>query len=104
MTLTVKTITVGHVTLELPTGMPSKEIQQLAGSLATLRRVESLGLWADDHYRNVHYVETSGPSIMLGELLVETEEEARRLHEEDKAARKAKEDKAARKAKETAAA
>jgi hypothetical protein len=101
MTLTVKTITVGHVTLELPTGMPSKEIQQLAGSLATLRRVESLGLWADDHYRNVHYVETSGPSITLGELLVETEEEARRLpkqggpHEEDKAARKAKETAAA---------
>jgi hypothetical protein len=45
MTHTVKTITVGHVTLELPTGMPSKEIQQLAGYLATLRRVESLGLF-----------------------------------------------------------
>jgi hypothetical protein len=43
----------------------------------------------------VHYVETSGPSITLGELLVETEEEARRLHEEDKAARKAKETAAA---------
>jgi len=90
MTHTVKTITVANVTLQLPKDMTSKEIQQLAGSLAPLRRVESLGLWADDNYRNVHYVETSGPSITLGELLVESEEEARRLHEEDKAARKAK--------------
>ena len=91
MTYTVKTITVGHITLELPTGMPSKEIQQLAGYLATLRRVESHALWADDHYRTVQFVETSGPSITLGELQVETEEEAKRLYEEDKAARKAKE-------------
>jgi hypothetical protein len=33
MTHTVKTLTVGNTTLELPAAMPSKDIQQLAGIL-----------------------------------------------------------------------
>ena len=87
---TIQTITVGHIILELPAGMPSKDIQQLAGYLASLRRVESYGLWADDNYRNIQYVEASGPQVQLGELEVYDRAEADRLHAEDKAAREAK--------------
>ena len=87
---TIKTITVGHVILELPAGMPSKDIQQLAGYLASLRRVESHGLWADDKYRNVQFVESSGPQVQVGELEVYEKVEADRLYAEDIAAREAK--------------
>lgn len=95
MTHTVKTITVGYITLELPAGMPSKEIQQLAGYLATLRKIDSHMLESDGKYRTVHFVETSGPSISLSEMTVETAEEADRLYEENKTSRKAKEPAAA---------
>lgn len=87
---TIQTITIGHVILELPAGMPSKDIQQLAGYLASLRRVESHGLWADDNYRNIQYVEANGPQVQLGELEVYDKVEADRLYAEDKTAREAK--------------
>jgi len=87
---TIQTITVGHVVLELPAGMPSKDIQQLAGYLASLRRVECHGLWADEKYRNVQFVEATGPQIQLGELEVYEKVEADRLYAEDLAAREAK--------------
>jgi len=90
MTHTVKTITVGYVTLELPTGMPSKEIQQLAGYLATLRKIDSHLLDTEGKYRTVRFVESSGPTITLDEIEVETQEEADRLKEENNATRKAK--------------
>ena len=89
MTQTIKTITIGHTTLELPAGMPSKDIQQLAGYLATLRRVEAQALWAED-YRTVSYVETNGPAITLGEMVVHTKQEAEELAAADKLARDAK--------------
>tara|TARA_R110000822_G_scaffold82650_1_gene195352 strand:- start:263 stop:547 length:285 start_codon:yes stop_codon:yes gene_type:complete len=90
MTQIIKTITIGHTTLELPAGMPSKDIQQLAGYLATLRRVEGQGLWAED-YRTISYVETNGPAITLGEMVVHTKQEAEELAAADKLARDAKE-------------
>ena len=90
MTHTVKTITIGHTTLELPAAMPSKDIQQLAGYLATLRRVESHGLWAAE-YQTVFYVDTNGPTITLGEHEVHTKHEADELQAADRLAREAKE-------------
>jgi hypothetical protein len=90
MTHTVKTLTVGNTTLELPAAMPSKDIQQLAGALATLRLVDSHGLWATE-YRTVFYVHTNGPTIMLGEQEVHTKHEADELQAADRLAREAKE-------------
>jgi hypothetical protein len=90
MTHTVKTLTVGSTTLELPAAMPTKDIQQLAGYLATLRRVESHGIWATE-YRTVFYVDTNGPSITLGEHEVHTKQEADELQAADRSAREAKE-------------
>ena len=102
MTQTIKTITIGYTTLELPAGMTSKDTQQLAGSLATLRRVESQALWAEE-YRTVSYVEANGPAITLGEQVVYSKEETEELAAADKLAREAKEaDKLAREAKEKA--
>ena len=89
MTQIIKTITIGHTTLELPAGMTSKDIQQLAGYLATLRRVEGQGLWAEE-YRTVSYVETNGPAITLGEQVVYSKEETEELAAADKLARDAK--------------
>jgi hypothetical protein len=90
MTHTVKTLTVGNTTLELPAAMPSKDIQQLAGALATLRLVDSHGLWATE-YRTVFYVHTNGPTITLGEHEVHTKHEADELQAADRLAREAKE-------------
>jgi hypothetical protein len=90
MTHTVKTLTVGLTTLELPAAMPSKDIQQLVGYLATLRCVENHGLWATE-YRTVFYVHTNGPTIMLGEQEVHTKQEADELQAADRSAREAKE-------------
>ena len=89
MTHTVKTITIGHTTLELPASMPNKDIQQLAGYLATLRRVESHGLWAEE-YQVVFYVDANGPTITLGEQEVHTKQEAKELQAADQLAREAK--------------
>ena len=93
MTQTIKTISIGHTTLELPAGMTSKDTQQLAGYLATLRRVEAQPLWAED-YRTVSYVEANGPAITLGEMVVHTKQEAEDMAAADALARKAKEAKA----------
>jgi hypothetical protein len=90
MTHTVKTLTVGNTTLELPAAMPIKDIQQLVGYFATLRLVESHGLWAEE-YRTVFYVNTNGPSITLGEHEVHTKHEADELQAADRLAREAKE-------------
>ena len=90
MTHTVKTVTIGLITLELPAAMPSKDIQQLAGYLATLRRVESHGIWATE-YQTVFYVDTNGPTITLGEHEVHTKQEADELQAADRSAREAKE-------------
>jgi hypothetical protein len=90
MTHTVKTVTIGLTTLELPAAMPSKDIQQLVGYLATLRLVESHGLWAAE-YRTVFYVDTNGPTITLGEHEVHTKQEADELQAADRSAREAKE-------------
>jgi hypothetical protein len=90
MTHTVKTLTVGNTTLELPAAMPSKDIQQLAGYLATLRLVESHGLYAAQ-YQTVFYVNTNGPTITLGELEAHTKHEADELQAADRLAREAKE-------------
>jgi hypothetical protein len=105
MTQTIKTITVGYIVLELPAGMSNKDIQQLAGYLATLRRVESIGLYADT-YRTVSYVETSGLAITLNDQEAYTKEEALQLGADDKLVREAKEKatELAREAKEKAAA
>ena len=90
MTKTIKTVTIGYITLELPASMTNKDIQQLAGYLATLRRVESVGLYADT-YRSVSYVEVNGCAITLSEQEVYTKDEALQLGVDDKLAREAKE-------------
>lgn len=68
-----KIITVNETSFALPAGMTTKEIQALAGMLATLERVEYR---YDDLTYDKYYYLANGSQIGITETVVMTKEEA----------------------------
>lgn len=71
-----KVITLDGQRYALPDGMPSKDVQALAGFLITLTKVDSEWSWSSGDETNWYYP-TTGASISVEDMVLTTRAEAK---------------------------
>jgi hypothetical protein len=71
-----KVITLDGQRYALPEGMPSKDVQALAGFLITLTKIDSEWSWSSGDETNWYYP-TTGASISVEDMVLTTRAEAK---------------------------